>query len=86
MFENQPKTAVDIEMRQLVKTIEEKNEARDTIIIFQSDNGGVSFIKGKRHGCNYPFKGEKTLLTEGGTRVPSFAYSHRGTGRVKDRL
>ena len=67
-------------METIVEAIKSKNEIRDTIIIFQSDNGGAPFKKGKRRACNYPYKGEKTLLTEGGTLVPSFIYS------VKDRV
>ena len=68
-----------MEMENIVSAIKSKNEIRDTIIIFQSDNGGAPFIKGERHGCNYPYKGEKTLLTEGGTLVPSFIYSVKET-------
>jgi len=70
--------AIDETVEKIVKTVSELE--RETIIIFQSDNGGAPFKKGKRRACNYPYKGEKTLLTEGGTLVPSFIYS------VKDRV
>lgn len=76
--------AIDMAMEKLVAAIKAKNEIRDTIIIFQSDNGATTFIMGERHGCNYPYKGEKTLLTEGGTLVPSFIYSIKNT--IVDRV
>ena len=83
--------AIDLEMEKIVRTVKSKGEKRDTIIIFQSDNGGVTFnkaLKSKggghiRLGCNFPYKGEKTLLTEGGTLVPAYAYSVKGTIRPK---
>jgi arylsulfatase A-like enzyme len=47
-----------------------------TLIVFTSDNGGVGGYKalgiknGSEHTSNLPFKGGKTHLYEGGTRVP----------------
>jgi len=49
--------------------IELKKLTRETIILFHSDNGGTL------NGCNYPYKGWKTQLTEGGTLSPAFLYS-----------
>ena len=54
-------------IRKLV--IELKKLTRETIILFHSDNGGT------RDGCNYPYKGGKTHLTEGGTLSPAFLYN-----------
>lgn len=46
----------------------EKTE-RETIIIFQSDNGANS-----ENGCNFPYRGGKSNADEGGTLSPTFVY------------
>jgi len=80
-----------MEVERLHQAITSKGETRDTIIIFQSDNGATFFDNGRskkgnekfesrnRHGCNYPYRGQKTLLTEGGTLAPSLIYSIQGS-------
>lgn len=74
-----------------MQTVLKKDEDRDTIIIFQSDNGASLFgnqraneIDRKRLGCNYPYRGQKTLLTEGGTLAPSLIYSVQG--KIRSRI
>ena len=69
---------MDIQIEQLVE--ESKTFERETIFIFQSDNGGATQkFRGKRtkemRSCNYPYKGYKNTLYEGGTISPSFIYS-----------
>lgn len=64
-------------MEKILKSVESQD--RETIVIFQSDNGGTSsFLEsGKRtaRGCNFPYKGYKSTLFEGGTLSPSLIYS-----------
>ena len=79
-----------MEIEKIVAAIKEKGEERDTIIIFQSDNGAATHVnanygkvKNLANGCNYPFKGEKTLLTEGGTLAPSIMYSVKNSLPIK---
>ncbi|CAG5109839.1 Oidioi.mRNA.OKI2018_I69.chr2.g4321.t2.cds [Oikopleura dioica] len=57
---------------------------RNPLKVFQSDNGGPLYMNGRpkdldpsryRQACNYPYLGEKTLLTEGGTLSPTIVYS-----------
>ena len=68
--------------------------SRETIFIFQSDNGGATHkFRGKREAvqraCNYPYKGYKNTLYEGGTISPAFIYSTKRTfarKRVNDVL
>lgn len=53
----------------LVKTGLEKN----TILIFTSDNGGVTYTE-PAATTNPPFKGGKAMLYEGGVRVPTIVH------------
>lgn len=48
----------------VLATLEEKGLARDTIVVFTSDNGG------ERFSDNWPLVGGKMDLMEGGIRVP----------------
>ena len=43
-----------------------------TVILFTSDNGGLSTLQGKRvaPGCSLPLRGGKGWMYEGGVRVP----------------
>ncbi|MFW6163755.1 MAG: sulfatase-like hydrolase/transferase [Planctomycetota bacterium] len=49
---------------QILKTLEEKGFAEDTVVFFVSDNGGT------RQARNAPFSGHKGTTFEGGIRVP----------------
>jgi len=54
----------------LVNTIETRGLAQDTIIIFSSDNGGLSKSKSLGHYASGPLRGKKGQIWEGGHRVP----------------
>lgn len=56
----------DFEISRLVSEL--RNLDRDTIFVFHSDNGATGA------GCNWPYKGSKKYLSEGGTISPSFVY------------
>ena len=59
---------VDIAIDEIVKSLKDTNLYNDTIIVVTSDNGGAI-----SHGAsNYPLRGTKGTLFEGGTRVPTF--------------
>jgi arylsulfatase A-like enzyme len=45
---------------------------QNTIVVFTSDNGGVSIAQGESFTSVLPFRGGKGSLFEGGTRVPFF--------------
>jgi len=57
-----------------------KSLLEDTLIIFTSDNGGMSEGLGYAGGSNYPLRGRKGDVLEGGTRVPGFVYNFGRTG------
>lgn len=56
---------LDSEVGRLLKALEENNLAKDTLVIFVSDNGG--FAKAANMG---PLRGAKSSTLEGGIRVP----------------
>ena len=72
---------MDIGVEQIYNTAQDITD-RETIIIFGSDNGGATMFQqwaigtqyaGKMKsltGCNYPLKGKKSSINEGGVRVP----------------
>ncbi|QGZ42086.1 arylsulfatase A-like enzyme [Pseudoduganella flava] len=67
-------TALDASIGRVLKALEQKGLAENTIVVFSSDNGGERFSK------TWPFAGQKTELLEGGIRVPAIV---RWPARIK---
>jgi arylsulfatase A-like enzyme len=63
---------MDKSLGDLMDFLKEKNIDRNTIIIFMSDNGGLSNAGrgGKRNTHNLPLRAGKGSLYEGGIRIP----------------
>ncbi len=61
--------SVDENIGRLLATLKELNLDKNTIIIFTSDNGGLSTSEGSPT-CNAPLRAGKGWLYEGGIRVP----------------
>ena len=65
--------SLDQSIGTLMATLDELKLANDTLVVFMSDNGGVSYLTQKGDipiTSNAPFKGGKAMMFEGGIRVP----------------
>jgi len=62
---------VDEGIGSIIKILEDNNKLEDTIIIFSIDNGGVPYAG----ALNYPLRGAKATLFEGGVRSPGFIHA-----------
>ncbi|XP_005099750.2 arylsulfatase B [Aplysia californica] len=63
-------TAVDDAIGRLITSLKQKGIYNNTLIIFTSDNGGWTSYGGN----NYPLRGGKISIFEGGTRVVGFLH------------
>lgn len=73
---------LDISVKRIYETLKAENLLENTLLIFTSDNGGVS-----DNTPNYPLRAGKGTFYEGGIRTPCFMY-WKGVitqGRVSDQ-
>ncbi len=66
---------LDAGIGRVLNSLDETGLARDTLVVFTSDNG-ATFETGNKgvsnyHDSNRPFRGQKRSLEEGGLRMPS---------------
>merc|ERR1712038_1162757 len=61
---------MDMAVEEIVATLKETGLYNDTLIVFTSDNGGAI----SRGASNWPLRGTKGTLFEGGTKVPTFLH------------
>lgn len=71
---------LDSSLGQILKALDDRGQARDTLVIFTSDNGGVELRQGNRPEAeayraglrvNGEWRGRKHGIYEGGFRVPT---------------
>ncbi|WP_223241296.1 sulfatase [Flammeovirga sp. EKP202] len=64
--------SMDENVGRLLDYLKKSGKDKNTIVIFMSDNGGLSTIKSSKGGptCNLPLRAGKAWTYEGGIRVP----------------
>jgi len=70
---------VDEAMGKIVQFLRETGRYDNTIIAFTSDNGGAPSVG----GFNYPFRGQKATIFEGGLRVPALLFLPKSLSKTK---
>lgn len=73
--------AVDQSIGKVIEALDEIDQRNNTLIFITSDNGAYSWV-----GSNFPYKGQKGDLFEGGHRVPAIVNwpGHIDAGRISD--
>ena len=71
---------IDEGFGKIIDVLRENGELDNTIIAFSTDNGGVPYAG----ALNYPLKGGKSTMWEGGVRAPGFIYSPKQLGEGYD--
>ena len=71
---------IDEGVGQRVDLLRTRGVLDNTVIAYSVDNGGVPYAG----ALNYPFRGAKTTVYEGGVRVPGFIYAPRHLGKNVD--
>jgi len=81
-------SALDESVRQIVTTLKKKGLYDNSIIIFTTDNGAAAGGLDASAGSNYPLRGAKNTLWEGGVRGVGFVHSPllKKRGRVSNAL
>ena len=71
---------IDEGFGKIIDVLRENGELDNTIIAFSTDNGGVPYAG----ALNYPLKGGKSTMWEGGVRAPGFIYAPKQLGEGYD--
>ena len=68
---------LDESVGRVVAALERRNMLQDSIIVFTTDNGGPAAGFDINHASNWPLRGVKDTLWEGGVRGAAFLWSPR---------
>ncbi|XP_049777019.1 arylsulfatase B-like [Schistocerca cancellata] len=79
---------LDESVGRVVTALERRGMLENSVIVFSSDNGAPTIGEYPNWGSNYPFRGLKETLWEGGVRVASLVWSPllQNTPRVSHQL
>ena len=67
---------MDESVKQIVKALKTSGHYSNTVIFFISDNGARAMLDTENtNNPNYPLRGSKGTVYEGGTKVPAFIHS-----------
>nr|CAD7568897.1 unnamed protein product [Timema californicum] len=79
---------LDDSVGRVTEALQRRGMLGDSIIVFMSDNGGSTIGDFPNWGSNYPLRGLKDTLWEGGVRVPGFIWSPllQQTPRVSNQV
>ena len=76
---------MDESVEEIVRALKASDQYSNTVIFFISDNGARASVDSEnRNNPNYPLRGSKGTVYEGGTKVPAFIHSpHLKTERKR---
>lgn len=66
---------LDDSVGDLIKALDKKKMLNNTIIVFSTDNGGPAEGFNANYASNWPLRGVKNTLWEGGVRAAGFIWS-----------
>lgn len=66
---------LDESIGRLTEALQRADMLENAIIVFSSDNGALPYGTHSNSGFNWPLRGTKMSLWEGGVRVPAFIWS-----------
>ncbi|XP_077512469.1 arylsulfatase B-like [Amblyomma americanum] len=67
--------AMDQSVGQVFRALGDAGMLENTVIVFSSDNGGALWGNHNSRGVNWPLRGAKGTVWEGGTRAAAFVWS-----------
>lgn len=72
----------------VIEALHKRNMLENSIVIFSTDNGGLPTGLGSNYGFNWPLRGFKATLWEGGVRGAAFIWSPllRRSGRISSQM
>ncbi|XP_048584695.1 arylsulfatase B isoform X2 [Nematostella vectensis] len=81
-------TCVDDSIGEVFRALEKNRMLNNSVILFTTDNGGAPHGFNRNQGSNYPLRGGKDMMWEGGVRGTAFIYSDliKHKGRVSTDL
>lgn len=79
---------LDQSVGHIMEFLSQAGMLENTIIVYSSDNGGIPYGDHASRGYNWPLRGGKLTLWEGGVRVPGFIWSSllKKSPRISDQM